>query len=453
MQRPLKLSTEALFRHQVVSEVRAKVCSGMKVTAAVGEVAGRAHEDLRGGLRTVSERTVYRWLRAFEEAGAAGLEPGRRKRVESSLSLSPEMVRFLKAQKLEDPLASVPEVVNRAVAAGVVAAGSVSRTTAWRACVRMGLPLTRPQRQAERDMRRFTQPHRMMMALADGKHFRAGPTRQRRVAMTLLDDATRMGLALMVATTECTELFLHTFHEAVLHFGMMISLFVDNGPGFISDDTRTVLASLGVNLIHGRPGYPEGHGKIERFHRRMNAECLRALDGNPAVDPDPGALTVRLNHWLTEVYNREPHRGLDGDSPLVRFSADERDLVWPEEGWQRHFVVSADRKVSADNVISYDGTLYEVPLGSAGRYVEVSRHLLEGNALSVVHEGREVRLAPVNPTENARARRAKKVSKRTSDPACPRPTTTAAAARFEQTHEPLVGADGGYTGGDTHDDD
>ena len=452
MRRSLKLSAEALFRHQVVSEVRAKVCSGMKVTAAVGEVAARTHTDLQGRPRTVSGRTVFRWMRAFEEAGAVGLEPAGRERVETSLSLSPEMVQFLKAQKLEDPLASVPEIVNRAVAAGVIAPGSVSRTSAWRACARMGLPLTRPQRQAERDMRRHAQPHRMMTALADGKHFRAGLTRQRRVAMTLLDDCSRMGLALMVATTECTELFLHAFHEAVLRFGLMVSLFVDHGPGFISEDTRNVLAALGVNLIHGRPGYPEGHGKIERFHRRMNAECLRALDGNPAVDPDPGALTLRLNHWLAEVYNREPHQGLDGDSPLERFSADERELVWPDEGWERHFVVSSDRKVSADNVISYNGTLYEVPLGSAGRYVEVGRHLLEGNALSVVHDGRVVRLEPVNLTDNARARRAKKASASTDEPHPQKPTTTAAATRFERTHEPLVGSDGGYTGGDTDDD-
>jgi hypothetical protein len=35
-------------------------------------------------------------------------------------------------------------------------------------------------------------------------------------------------------------------------------------------------------------------------------------------------LTLRLEHWLTEVYNRDPHRGLGGASPDERWDADER---------------------------------------------------------------------------------------------------------------------------------
>ena len=48
----------------------------------------------------------------------------------------------------------------------------------WRACVRLGPPLRRVPAKPEADQRRFAYPHRMMMVLADGKHFRASPDRR-----------------------------------------------------------------------------------------------------------------------------------------------------------------------------------------------------------------------------------------------------------------------------------
>jgi len=76
---------------------------------------------------------------------------------------------------------------------------------------------------------------------------------------------------------------------------------MDHGAGFISDDTRTVIASLPhVHLINGTKAYPEGHGKIERFNRTALMEVLRSLDGAAEVDPDCEALTLRLRHFLFE---------------------------------------------------------------------------------------------------------------------------------------------------------
>ena len=446
---PLSLTEEALFRHQVVSEVETGVRLGMTVSAAIAAVVTDERQDLRGRSRRLTERTVYRWLAAFRSHGVRGLEPAPRQRVATSEALSRDMLSYLKAQKLLDSAASVPEVIRRAQAHGVVSGGEVSRTSAWRACKRMGLSVKRPRRLEERDMRRHSQPHRMMTVLADGKHFRAGKERLRRVALPMLDDSTRYGLRLVVGTSECTELFLATLYQAILHCGLMLSLFLDNGPGFVSSDTRTVVAELGIQLIHGSPGYPQGHGKVERFHRRLNEQVLRGLDGNPTVDPDPAALTLRLSHWLDEVYNHDPHHGLDGDSPRKRWESDERALVYPEEGWQRHFVITGDRKVSNDNVISYDGVAYEAPRGHAGELVPVSRHLLDGNSLTVVHQGKAVKLAPVDPVANARSRRARPALPGVT--AAQTPPTTAADTRFNTDFQPLVDADGGYSGGDDDD--
>jgi len=444
MKSPLILSPQALLRYQVVSQVEARVLAGKPLADAIGEVLALPQVDVHGRPVSLSERTLYRWSAAYRAGGVAALEPAVRPRVEASAVLDPRLLEFLCEQKKLDPLASVPGLLELARQVGVLAEDElVSRVTVWRACRRLGLPLKRRQRLAQRDMRPFAYPNRMLMVLADGKHFRAGLKRRYRVALTFLDDATRYGLAVRVDTSENTELFLHGLHEVVRRHGLMLAMFLDQGPGFISDDTTAVLAQLPCRLIHGTKAYPEGHGKIEKFHQLLIDRVLRGLDRNPEIDPDPQALTLRLSHWLRESYNHRPHEGLGGDSPAQRWDADSRALELPQDRvWlEAQFLLTFTRRVRKDNVIPYDGVAYEVPRGYAGQQLTITRHLLEDDALSIVHHDRRLRLHPVDLTANAYDRRGR-------GPAPPEPPSappvTAAQLAFDERFAPLVDADGGY---------
>ena len=304
----------------------------------------------------------------------------------------------------------------------------------------MGLPLRRRDRIETADTRRFAYPHRMMMVLSDGKHFRVGAKRLRRVALTFLDDATRFGLAILVGTAESTVLFLRGLHEVILRYGLMNALYLDHGPGFISDDTRTVIARLQRHLVHGRVRYPEGHGKVERYNRTQKHKALRSLDGRPEVDPDCSALTLRLTHWLRDDYNHTPHESLDGMTPNERWLKDQRDLVLPKDrAWlDAQFLTTDERTVSKDHVVSLDGTLYEVPRACRGR-IAVTRHLLTDRR-GVHLDGREVEIHPLDLTHNALDRRARreKPSKASIQP------TTPASEAFEDDFGPIVDPDGNY---------
>ncbi len=79
----------------------------------------------------------------------------------------------------------------------------------------------------------------------------------------------------------------------------------------------------------GTAGYPEGHGKIERFNQTAQAQVLRGLPGAADVDADCGALELRLSRFLDHRYNQQPHEALDGQTPLARFEADTRALRFP----------------------------------------------------------------------------------------------------------------------------
>lgn len=440
---PSAPSAEALRRYSVLAQVEALILGGWRASAAVREVATRDHVPLDGRPVRVSVRTIQRWRVAYAEGGLAALEPQSRRRTETSQTLSTALVAFLRTEKKRDPRASVPELLRRARARGIVSQElPVDRTTVWRACRRMGLPTRARPSKREGDARRWQYPHRMQCVLCDGKHFRAGGTRQRRVALFYLDDATRYGLDVIVGPSESTHLFLHGLYELIRQHGLPDLLYLDQGSGFASDDTLAVVeGGLGAWLIHGRARYPQGRGAVERFNRTAHDQALRGLDGAAHVDPDYPALTLRLRHYL-QRYNDTPHETLNGDTPRQRWEQG-RPLRFPddEDDLYRRFVVRQPRKVSTDHVIKMDGRLWEAPRGLGDSWVEVVRHVLDGR-LWVLHEGRMVELAELDPTANATDRRAAGHADRpVASEGVP---TTAADLAFAQDFRPLVDPEGGF---------
>jgi transposase len=437
---PSAPSRAALLRYSVLSQVEALILSGWKAGAAVRAVAAREHAHPDGRPVRVSVRTIQRWRAAYARGGVVALEPASRRRTRTSVALSHSLVAFLQAEKQRDPRASVPELLRRARVRGIVPEDlPLDRTTAWRACRRMGLPTRHRPSKREADTRRWRYPHRMQCVLADAKHFRAGAGRLRRVALFFIDDATRYGLEVLVGSSESTSLFLRGLYELVRKHGLPDLLYLDHGPGFISADTFAVVqGGLGAWLIHGRAKYPQGHGVIERFHRTAHDQVLRGLDGAAEVDPDYGALTLRLRHYLRR-YNDTPHETLEGDTPTQRWE-DGRPLRFPQDqaDLQRRFVIRETRKVSADHVIKVQGRLWEAPRGLADTQVEVVRHVLDGR-LWVLHEGRSILLSELDPHANATQSRGA---------ARPLPSEgiplTAAGLALDQDLLPLVDPDGGF---------
>ena len=450
---PLPASATALVRALAVAEVEALVLRGYAAGAAVRHVVGSDRVDLNGRPLRVSVRTLQRWRAAWAAGGLAALEPQPRTRIATSQALSSGLVTFVRTEKQRDARASVPEMVRRARERGIIPVDlKIDRTTVWRACRRMGLPTRMRPHKRDGDTRRWRYAERMQCVLADGKHFRAGAARLRRVALFFLDDATRYGLEVVVGTAESSELFLRGLHEVVMHHGSADLYYLDKGPGFISKDTLAVVqGGLGALLIHGATRYPEGHGAVERFHRTAYDQALRALDGAADVDPACQALTLRLRHFLNR-YNDTPHETLGKDTTPrqrweqgreLRFPTDDADLY-------RRFVVRALHKVSNDHVIKAGGRLWEAPLRSARSWVEVARHVLDGR-LWVLHQGRMIELAEVDPHANATSPRGSgSAPQPTDDDDGEQLPATAAGIAYANDTRPLVDPEGGYR--DPHDD-
>lgn len=437
-------SPEAVFRYAMVSQVLLGVHQGGSRSKAVSEVARREQMTLDGRPRRVSESTLHRWVAAYEADGLAGLDPVPRPKCSSSQVLPPRLLDFAAEQKKLDVCVSIPEILKRARELGILRERDrTDRTTVYRALKRAGVSVRRRKSAPPADVRRWAMAHRMQMALSDGKHFRAGVERLRRVALFFLDDATRYGLDVVVGTSENTVLFLRGVHAVTEQYGLASAFYLDGGPGFISHETVEVVAKLGALLIHGTARYPEGHGKIERFNRTVKAAVLRGLDRRPDVDPDCGALTLRLRHWLKKTYNHTPHESLGNQTPFRRFHDDTAPLRYPEsrDDLQRRFVIYLERTVSTDHVVSVDSVLYEMPRGYAEQRVVLHRRVLS-DSMHFLHQGRLIQLHPVDLTHNAHSRRGTPAD--SEEVAHPLPPSAADLA-FNRDFRPVVGPDGGFS--------
>ena len=52
-------------------------------------------------------------------------------------------------------------------------------------------------------------------------------------------------------------------------------LITDNGSQYLSKDFQIYLKEVGLQHVKTSPSYPQSNGKIERFHRSLEQECVR----------------------------------------------------------------------------------------------------------------------------------------------------------------------------------
>ena len=438
-----QLEKEMLFRYQVVSSVLAREAMGEVRAEAVRVVAEAVQAGSDGRPRHVSVRSLYRWLKQYREKGLEGLARKQRKRF--SRVLDEPLLAYFRAQKEADPVASIPELIARARSRGLIDEDvAVCRTTVYRALRRSGVSTHRGKTGKRQQARRFAYHHRMEMVLCDGKHFRAGLKRTKRVVMFFLDDATRMVLSAVVGPSESAALYLRGLYRCVFRFGLMKRLFADNGSAFIAGDSHRVTANLGIHLIHGTVGYPQGRGKVERFNLTAWNALIRHFDRNPEISPDCRSLELRLDHYIHQVYNLQPHTALGHETPVSRFGRDPLPLRFPKnhDHLEGAFEIAYQRKVSADHVVRLGGKSYEVPSGYSGQSVIVHRNALTGK-VTFLDGVRRVTLQEVDPATNAYRPPTRSSSNKAHDQTDP---TVAghAQTRFEEAFAPLVDDSGNH---------
>jgi putative transposase len=128
-------------------------------------------------------------------------------------------------------------------------------------------------------------------------------------------------------------------------------------------------ASLGIRLVHSRPGQPAGRGKIERLFRTVREQFLVEI-GSGRELADLVQLNTLFTAWVETVYHRRVHSET-GQTPLERWSTGDPPLLPVPAQLHEAFLWSEHRTVTKTATVNLHGNHYEVDTALVGRRVEL----------------------------------------------------------------------------------
>jgi len=423
---PIDPQAVALFRYGLIAEFLHRPHNQPGLYQRLRQKASQDYQ-IPGSLRQrVAAETLRHWIKDYKRGGIDALKPKPRNDLGRSRALPQQLADQLLSLKEEQPHLSVAQLIDSLTPAPATALTTActpatalppwrpSASTVYRLLRRAGLMDKSAEHDAghDADRRRFAFKHPGQMWMSDVMH---GPsvtlagsrTRRKAYLIAFLDDATRVVPYCAFALAESTQAFLPVFKQALMRRGIPERLYVDNGANYRSQQLALVCAKLGIALIHARPFQPSGKGKQERFFRTVRAQLLPTLSEADTASLE--ALNRRLWAWVETEYHHNPHRGLDGDTPLDRWAAARAPrLPEPDLDFDALFLFEAKRRVQRDHTVSLNGTVFEVDAALVGQTVTLryDPSIPAGRGIEVWHEGRlAVCAKPVDAYANCFVRR------------------------------------------------
>lgn len=400
---------EALFRFGVLAELVNRPLRRGQLRAGLVRLASEHYTDHTGKLRRMSAKTLEEWYYRYKRTGFDGLVPRPRADRGRTKAISAEVQALILKMKREDPGRSVPVIMHELTMAGVIGPGQVSASTIRRLLKREGL--SGPRMELATPVRlRWQASHCGELWQADALHGPAlfDPVAGRAVRVkifALLDDKSRLVPYARADFHETQADFLKVLLGAVQRRGIPRALLVDNHGSFRGADVRLACAKLGIRLVFARPGDGAGKGKIERWWRTLRGQFLGRLDLERVTTL--ADLNLRLITWIEARYNRKPHAGLSGRTPLSVWEEDAEQVRWADDVsfLEAAFTARHERTVKKDSTCQFGGKTFEVPTHMRGRRVHIHYNLLQPQRLWVVDGGTCVPIREVEPTDNAHRKR------------------------------------------------
>jgi len=354
----------AAFRYGLIAELVNPYLNREELRALLRQKAGREHEMPFWGKRMLTVSCLRKWLAAYKKRGMEGLTPNPRRDAGSCRALSQQEVALLVSA-----LEAHPELNATAALKKLQAEGRIQSRPSSSALSRLvrstGLDRQGRIRQHEGEQTltfEFFSP--LECVQADCMYTVAVPDakgkRRQAVLLAFLDDATRRILYACFGFSENALAFECGIRHILAAHGRIGRLYADNGSGFVSLQTRRILDTLGIVLVHSRPFKPKGRGKIERFFRTVRQQFLSILDRDTISSLQD--LDMRFHTWLESEYHRSPHRGLGGKTPLELW-LEKAHLIIPVDptvNLAQVFLHEEGRKVHKDSTLTLQGVLYEV---------------------------------------------------------------------------------------------
>lgn len=403
----------AVFRASVIGPLMHKVLLHGQLASELRQLSEmRFRPPGAKSTRCYQVPTLERWLYAYRAEGLNGLRPKRRSDRGYAQELSDELRTLLLEIRREHPAASVPLILRTLIDEGRLNEGCVSEPTVRRLYAAHGLQrcASKSAKHPDRVRLRWQVDEPGALWHGDVCHLTnclvAGKSTTVRIH-GLLDDASRYGIALEAHYTEREADMLGVMVDSLRRHGRPDALYLDNGATYRGSILQVVCARLGIGLLHARPYDPQARGKMERFWRTLREGCLDFI-GEVSCLAD---INERMQAFLDKHYHRAPHAGMMGMSPSKVYAGrviGKRAI--DESALRDALTVRGRRRVSNDNVLSVNGTLWELAQGYLARKVVTVAYCFAtpNEAPWVEQEGKKLQLQPLDPKKNSRRARPQK---------------------------------------------
>ena len=349
----------ALFRYALIREPADPALSKAERGRLVRALAGTAHTGPDGEEVRVGRSTLDEWVRAWRAGGFEALKPKPR-------ALSPKvpaevfaLAEALRREAPERTAAHICQII--ATAHG----WAPNERTIQRHFRRVGM--TRRSLANGAVFGRFEASRPNELWVGDALH---GPVvgRHKAVLFAFLDDYSRLFTGYRWVTAEDTVRAEAALRAGLASRGLPAAVYLDNGSPFVSAQLLRACASLGIRLVHSRPGRPEGRGKIERVFRTVRDQFL--VEAAHASIENVERLNQLFAAWAETVYHRAVHSET-GTTPLERFGAGGTPRYPSAEDLHEAFLWSESRTVAKTATVSLFSNSYEVDPALVGRKVEL----------------------------------------------------------------------------------
>jgi putative transposase len=369
----------ALFRYSLVREAADDSLTTRQRGRLVRELASCDHAGPHGRRVRVSRKTMDRWIRAYRAGGFDALAPVSRTGVPVTDQGLLDVAEALKREVPRRTAAQVAEIIRTAKGSGP------SARTLQRHFARLGLN-TRPDGSPPQAFGRFEAAAVGDLWTGDALH---GPViaGRKTYLFAFIDDHSRALVGYRFGLSEDVVRLEVALRSALAARGIPCRCYVDNGSAFVSKPLMRALASLGIALVHSRPGRPEGRGKIERFFETVRGQFLVEIEAKP---PDDLAELNRLfAAWVETVYHRRIHSET-GETPLDRLGAAGPPALPTPAALHEAFLWSETRTVTKVATVSLHGNVFEVDAALVGSRVEVVFDPFDLDSVEIRFSGRSM---------------------------------------------------------------
>ena len=362
-----KVEEIANFRYRLISPIVSKesLCFG-EIVEQIREAAGK-HYQIPGTRKSrISARTIERYLKQYREGGFKALMP--KSTSQRPNRIPTDYIESALALKREHPKRSVNQIIETLEMSGQVPKGVLKQSTLYDHFKREDLTKERGKKESKA-YQRFSLKHRNQRWQGDSCHLLHIPDPKdpkRKVKLYLiawLDEATRILTHGQLYVEEKTYALEDSLKKALLKYGLVEQIYVDNGSIYSSHHLQRICGRLGIHLSHTRPYRPQGRGKLERFFATVQRSFLPEME----VMLRERTLTVEeINDyffvWVRQHYHEKVHSATK-QKPMLAFESDSYplrrvDLATLVDA----FLVEEERKVDKTGVFRLNGRDYQAPL-------------------------------------------------------------------------------------------